>query len=556
MLSKNKNVSRFYRTLVLVVALGLAYSIGSKTMDGSNVEELTKQMRPVCVGRFLIDLPAEMDFSYSHTFLNGFVVATIVESQDAFLQRVATREAEINAEPNERGGKNMEKVELVRGHGFTGKIFKFGRTSVEGVEDDRTVQYVNVALEGYVHSQDTTFTFRAEAIDPDRANALAKIIDKLRVIRPRVIPTAPGFCFGRGMLIDPVPIEWTEGVAMFAGFPRHPDLALVFNTRAGLGKNPNDPGRLARNARADAEMPLWQKPLLKKLRIGVRNINGIDGEEVLEKGTELNFVQVFAFDWEVAGTKEDPLRPSMHLEMSTGHPVSAGSPPVLTFLGDEALVQLWDKISASIRVRPTGPALAAPAPAEPPAEPLPQGPISAGDVCPWSGWWKCSEANEKQKVLGGPLQYIRKGQRMPQALLLRPQTTWDKIRGVQSSYELAHPSTWVFADQRSRARVEPPAALAPAGAPADPLLPQTAPAKMGDFIGTGEPCPASGWWQCVDSAALDGVRWFARGEVFPAATFQRTSPKFQLTPTGVTMYLRRSTWKLVRQADNSNDAKA
>lgn len=41
---------------------------------------------------------------------------------------------------------------------------------------------------------------------------------------------------------------------------------------------------------------------------------------------------------------------------------------------------------------------------------------------------------------------------MPQALLLQPQTLWERLRGVQSSYRLDVPSAWTLVDRRSKAR--------------------------------------------------------------------------------------------------------
>jgi Tle cognate immunity protein 4 C-terminal domain len=451
----------------------------------------------------------------------------------------------------------MEKVTTVASHGLSGKIFTFGRTTVEGLENRKPVFYVNVAQEGYVHADNTTFTFKTEDIDPELTSLLGTIIEKLRVVALNEIPSAPGFCFGRGMLIDPVPVEWTEGVALFAGFREHPDLALVFRTRAGLGKNPYDPGRLARNSRADAEMPLWQKPLLKKLRIGHRSINGIDGEEVLERGTELNFVNVFTFDWEVDGTKDNVFVPAMHLELSTGHPVRAGANPVPSFLGEEALVRLWDKISSSIRVRPTKP--------DSPSgmETAPAGPklgasASAGDVCPETGWWQCADGGNGIGVLGSQRQFLRKGQRMPQALLLPKQTVWEKLRELQSSYENSQATAWTFVDRRSKERVVVEIPLAPVAGQNGRSVPQgvdvgDAPVSVGNFVRTGTACPAAGWWRCQDSDALDGTRWFAKGDLLPAATFSLAQAKFRFSRQDMQVYQRRSTWQLVRQTTEPSE---
>jgi hypothetical protein len=42
------------------------------------------------------------------------------------------------------------------------------------------------------------------------------------------------------MFVDPLPADYTEGVAMFAGFRDHPDLAMVLDTpcwnRTGQGR--------------------------------------------------------------------------------------------------------------------------------------------------------------------------------------------------------------------------------------------------------------------------------------------------------------------------------
>jgi hypothetical protein len=56
-------------------------------------------------------------------------------------------------------------------------------------------------------------------------------------------------------------------------------------------------------------------------------------------------------------------------------------------------------------------------------------------------------------VAGGRRQFLSKGQRMPQALLLRPQTLWDKLRGAQSTYRLDQPTSWTLVDRRWQARI-------------------------------------------------------------------------------------------------------
>lgn len=452
-----KKVHPFLGVLAALYGIYLLYGIGNSMMDRYTVGQLTEQMKTACVGRFLIDLPATMDFSYGQVFIDGLWVSGQEEAREAFDARVLARQTEIEGERNELGQKNLERLDQYNDNGFVGKILVFGRSITKGQENGRPVEWRSVKLEAYVHSNGKSFNFKADGYDPELVGDLRKLIDKLRLVPAKELPTAAGFCFGPGMFVDPLPAELTEGVTIFAGFPDHPDLALALTTRAGT--EPDKEDRLARDTAVDAEMPLWQKPLMDKLRKGKRTINGIEGGEVAERWTELNFVHTFGFNWEVSGTEDNVYVPFMHLEMSTGHPVQAGARPVTSFLGEDALLHLWDKISSSIRIRPTG---APPATPEAPPGPKPGDTASAGDICPVTGWWQCPDGAKGARVAGGQRQFLTKGQRMPQALLSRPQTLWNKLRGVQASYRLEQPTSWILVDRRSRVRMLP--AVPPAGA--------------------------------------------------------------------------------------------
>jgi hypothetical protein len=547
--NKRKRAKPMMRVVAALCVIYLLYGIGNSMMDRYTVTQLTEHLKTACVGRFLIDLPVSMEHSYGQVFVDGLWISSQEETQQTFEARVLARQAEIDAEPNELGQKNLEKLEDYDNNGFTGKIFIFGRNITKGKEHGKPKEWIGVKLEAYVHADGRSFNFRADDYDPSLTGDLRKLIDKLRLVSPKEIPTASGFCFGPGMFVDPLPADLTEGVVMFAGFQDHPDLALALNTRAGVEPDPE--GRLARNDRVDAEMPLWQKPLLTKIRKGKRTINGIDGEEVVEGGRELNFVNVYLFDWEVNGTNNNVFVPFMHLEMSTGHPANAGARPVSSFLDEEALIQLWDKISSSIRVRPTS--AAPPAKREPPPGPKLGDAASAGDVCPETGWWQCKDGGPGISVAGGHRQFLKKGQCMPQAVLLQPPTLWDKLRGVQPNHQLDQPTGWTLIDRRSRTRVAPAIQLAAAGHPAGSgHAPATNPpgsnAAPGHFAGTGIPCPASGWWRCDDTEALDGTRWFAQGELLPPATFRIPRSGFRIGSAQDEVFQRRSRWQLVREA--------
>jgi hypothetical protein len=438
--NRKKRAHPLFGVLAALYGIYLLYGIGNSMMDSHTVGKLTEQMKTACVGRFLIDLPDSMDFSYGQVFVDGLWISGQEEAREAFESRVLARQAQIG---------DMEKTEAYDNHGFAGKILVFGRNITKGLENGKPVQWASVKLEAYVHANGTSFNFKADGYKPELIGDLRNLIDKLRLVPAKEIPTASGFCFGLGMFVDPLPADLTEGVVMFAGFRDYPDLALALNTRAGT--EPDKQGRIERDAAIDAEMPLWQKPLMEKLRRDKRTINGIEGDEVAERWTELNFVHTFGFNWEVNGTENNVFVPFMHLEMSSGHTVNAGARPVTSFLGEDALIRLWDKIASSIRVRPT----TAPPSAkrEPPPRGKPGDTASAGDACPGTGWWECEGAGHGAGVAGGRRRFMTMGERMPQALVLRPQTLWDKLRGTQASYRLELPTSWTLVDRRWQTRI-------------------------------------------------------------------------------------------------------
>jgi len=418
-------------------------------MGSQKVARLFERTKTVCAGRFLLDLPDSMEVSYAPVIIRGFTISAFRESSEAFSLRARSRETDLKVAKNVRGDSTLEKVSAVEQGTLVAKIFQFGRTTTPAIERGTPVSYVNVALEGHAHVDGVTFLAKADAVALEHDAALKEIISKLRAVPAGGPPEAPGFCFGAGMLEDPVPVDWSEGLVLFAGSTQYPDLALALRTRAGVK---GEVGRLARNAQADEDLLPWQKAQLKKIRRGERTAAGVSGDEVLERGRELNSVDVYAFDWEAVGTPDDVERPTIHLELSTGHPKQVGAGPVLSRFSEDDLVELWDRVLVTLRRRPVAAEV-------PVAAALPTGHelgtcAEAGERCPATGWWRCDSGPEGTRVLHGACQYLHKGRRLPQALLLPPQTLWERFRGLQRSYEEERRTVWALVDRRHKKRSE------------------------------------------------------------------------------------------------------
>jgi hypothetical protein len=530
---------------LVVLALVLLSSVRGAVLgflDRTKVATMTQKMKTVCVGRFLIDMPQEASVSLARARVAGFDVDSTTESSDDFARRVAAREAELRAQPNDAGKPSLEAVRDYQRDGYAGKIFVYGRWRTSWIEHERRVYAEGVAVEGFLHGSGTSFSFSNSSVDAGLPVKLARLLDQVAVRENADIPAVAGFCIDRGFIREPLPPDERESVAMFAGLPNHPDVAIAFSSMVGTAPGP---GLLKRTAQAMANYSFLQ-PAVKKLREGGRTVNGMAGEELAVKITEKNFTTSFNFDWEMRGRQLDVLAPLLSLELQTGVPRPGGK-PVQSSLAETALFELWEHILPSIRLRPVGAARAA-APQQQPGVKL--GTVAmAGTLCPSAGWWQCSEGGDGVDVLGGKRQFLRKGQRMPQALLLPQPKLWEKMRGLQPSYEAGSPTAWKLIDKRMAARNVSAVPLVPAASVSlEAAVTGEAVPPLGTFARTGAICPASGWWRCEDAQALDGTRWFSRGSLLPDATFNMPAGWFGKSASGPSIIQRRSNWQLVRHA--------
>jgi hypothetical protein len=547
---------------VVVAGMTIAWAAGevkhraAAQRDNDEVSRMTQKMKTVCIGRFLIDMPDETGHELRGPRIDGFDISSSDESEADFRARLAQREARLRATPDRLGGnRNVESAtEVKTENGVVGKIFVHGRTIREGTRargmELERYRFENVATEAMVHGQGMSFYLSANKYDPDQLQNLPGLVAKL-VPNPRnQVPTEPGYCIDRAWFRDPLTADQGEELTMSAQLPSHPDIEFLILMAAG--NKPNEQSLLERSAVVDAKLSIFDKTHVSNLRESPRTIGGINGDELVTRFSEKNDARVFTFWWEVNGTVDNVLIPHFSFTMETG---KGRDGPVPSSLSEDAAMALWDKISSSIRLRPSEPPK--PVAAEPPPTPL--GTYAwAGERCPESGWWSCSAGGNGVGVLGGQRQYVRKGDRMPQALLLPPQTLWEKVRGLQPSYEAKDQTSWKLVDKRNRKRVPSPLPLAqatPAAAAgittagSGPGIMERQHIPTGSFAATGIPCPASGWWQCEDPRALDGTRWFARGCLLPSATFAVPPGAFGRAGGAARSIERRGAWRLVRLAD-------
>ena len=325
---KNWFRSRLAKKLAAALLAGLAATLAvGKVLHKREVDQqdlhqvarMTDTMKTVCVGRFLIDIPEEAHIEMSGAKVDGFDISGFDETEAEFRKRAADRETELEAKPDRLGGnKNVESIREVRTNsGLAGKIFIHSRTVDEGTRGNgrggvERYRHEGIATEALVHGHGISIDLFFEDRALEWVEDLPRLVEQLVANPDRRIPAEPGFCMDRLYVRDPLSAEQREQIKWSIT-----DLMRV-----------------------------------TRLRGAPREIGGLAGEELVERVVEMNEARVHSFWWEVDGTGDNVLIPHLVFRMTTG--VGQGK-PVPSSLSDGAALGLWDKITSSIRLRPTQP---------------------------------------------------------------------------------------------------------------------------------------------------------------------------------------------------------
>jgi hypothetical protein len=317
---------------------------------------MTGSVKTVCVGRYVVDVPAEAEVSFSGVIIAGLSVDTVEENDTEFRQRVAARESDLAARgPATDGTGGMVEAHDLRLSGITGRTFIYGRNRGYWFEDGRRIDDEWVAVEIHAHTGGLSVSLSSKVADEVTVASAEALIARLQVRGKDEVPTAPGFCMSRAMFVEPLPSHKSEHTVMHVGMPGHPDLGL---TLASIAGGEPETSSLTRVGQAEASTGADVLLRMNKLRERKRSINGIEGEEVLVRAREFNFTTTYGFSWDAPGSKDDLLQPYLSLELQTGLGARLGGKPVETSLHEDALLALWDSIASSIRLRKTVPGAA------------------------------------------------------------------------------------------------------------------------------------------------------------------------------------------------------
>jgi hypothetical protein len=435
--------------MALVAASVLLAACEPREWKTPNMTALTPRLQPlfektksVCFGRFMVDVPESATVSWGLSYV-PLGITIYLDGYD----QVQEEEQKFVDELKNTKAIYLKEIPLFLSEETTsqppGKIV----TGYEGYDAINGLK-----INGYFKLGKGGFIVDTRPLRDDEKGTVAEIksiAQRLRLRAADEAPAEPGNCIEYAFLPDEpggyqeVPLEHVRIGFRLKEFPDTHLSIYVAPSNPHFSEGNSLEWRLEQlEKRQKAEDP--NHPLLKTryFRRGPRQIrdwqNGWEGLSRSPDQPDAHGFHDFAL--QVRGVPSDLLRPYADIRMQTGVGGNAAG-AVKPSLTDEEAVAVWDKITSSIRVRPTSPAPVKASSAGPSPN-LPLGTLAAtGSVCPQTGWWQSTEAGE---VKGGRRQRLKAGEQMPHAVLLGEPSLWQKFKGERPTHRTA--TVWKLVD--------------------------------------------------------------------------------------------------------------
>lgn len=317
------------------------------------IDKVFEKTRIVCVGRLLVNVPENVEIIYGPAEI-PFSLEVLKGKGPEMDELIVKRLVEIETEREYAEGRLRLPGAII------GKVVDGGQPRqklVFGVSQRSGVFY---RIQSYLRLDDDIFIQELNAIgkkenyekDIHRLNSMARL---LRSRGEREIPLGAGICVEDGFVMEP-PEPVREYVTIGFRLKDFPD--VHFSMSATSTKRLDESDALEPRMK-QAEENAYARGLgswysrIKMLRREARQLEKWKGFEILARlPAQATEGESHEFKYVSQGRPNDPLLPLLELELRTGvkgNNVGGGEPS----LTDEEAILLWDRLTNSIRIRPT-----------------------------------------------------------------------------------------------------------------------------------------------------------------------------------------------------------
>lgn len=328
------------------------------TIPSPKIETLFAKSKPVCFGRFVIEVPDTAQVVWGPTHVNweitsypgqGHRVAAEVRSKVDEFKRLRHREIPSAFVGTFDGPTPQSKIVV-------------GYPSIDDAYETRLFSFMQLSNHAFVQQASALMADNALVQPPDpqrfRVN-LAEMQDiarRLRVREDSEVPSEPGICLEAGFIPE-VDGRYHEMTSIGFRFPEFPDVSFSITTTKTDRVNPSDSLESALEGglrEAIANGNGWWYMRIKTLREGKRRVGDWEGYEKVARvpPQESGLPSTHEFVFRAVGVPKDKFRPYVDMQLSSGveQNTKGGREPSLE---DDEAVALWDRLTTSIRVRPT-----------------------------------------------------------------------------------------------------------------------------------------------------------------------------------------------------------
>jgi hypothetical protein len=405
-------------TIVISASPAIAHASGTLKMKNTSSSlplphNYLSDTRTICFGRFLIDVPKDVDIAYGRQEVEGRFefIANGANRLDSLLKE-QLHELEENRYLIGSHKDDVPRYGEVISGTIPGHLIAFG--SNNSVMHSLT-GYIPKPPHLFIHHVDTSID---NARDLGIMNEVAK---NLRLRSADEIPAEAGVCIKGGFVAYDGEFE---NISIGIRLKRYPDIHLSIETIKHTKHFPAGSGieyriKMAESLATPTELQ-WHKRI-KYLRRGDRQLGLWHGEEVLARlPAQKGAGESHEFRFLSLGALNNPLHPEIDIELVSGvkgNTTGSAKPS----LSDQEMLTLWDTLLSSIRIRPIQPVQPAPVPK------AALGEIQAtGRRCPQTGWWECDDVRALDDARK---RFIKEGETMPYTTVRRERTAWQKLTG-------------------------------------------------------------------------------------------------------------------------------
>jgi len=332
--------------------------------EQATVNTLTSNLKPRCVGRYLIDMPADAKI-FGWLTIQDVKIEAKAMSLDEYHQAMRARSVELSHMKSHFGYRFLYDDNVIQGIPES-RYFVSLKEIYADADSDRFIEayrwdhgyQIKMTIMGNDAQHSTTFKDDPSARDSPGMNdfpeKLQLVFSLMRHAHGRAddeIPTSSGVCF-LGGLIDGVQYDKENPSAQFV-MPGHDDVDFVLETNTTLHVGDSD----TLLSTGQSMNVFLQAPSLNTLRHGEVKLPGmIDAQEVLLKVTTGYYIPGYLFMLAANQQYNNRNRPIVMLNLSVGDP-NAGTPdyatpPEKASLTESESVALWDAVSRTLRPRP------------------------------------------------------------------------------------------------------------------------------------------------------------------------------------------------------------